>query len=580
MPTRRTAGTIQDFSYNFEVQTGNLLSRTDNKRTITESFQYDNLNRLTNVAGSAIVYGAIGNITQLPGIGTMDYTNAAKPYAVTMLTPEGNAVPVREQTITYSSFQRPVSITENGYNAAFTYDAAGDRVKMSLTQNGTAVLTRYYMGGQYETDVQTGTERLYLGGDAYSSPTVYVKEAGVWKIYYICRDYLGSMTHITNSSGLLIQELSYDAWGRLRNPATQVAYAPGSEPALLLGRGYTGHEHLTMFGLINMNARLYDPALGRFLSPDPYVQMPDFTQNFNRYSYCLNNPLRYTDPEGDTPVNLVAAGIGAVIGGVINLSLNWNNCDGFWEYAAAFGVGAVGGAASGALLGTDGGASFWAVVGVGAASGALTAGTNDIIAQTSNNFQGSVDWNHVGQMSTSGFVAGGLSSAVGYSISSSTLINGSIKSPMLRSLIASPVTSGVGHWAGGTTYGMLNGQSFSEASNNAFDGIGNSMVIGTAIGLGSTYISARANKINPWSGKSVYNGRVVTNPDGSQAVIDIPSNYSCKIADNGNGMVYQAPGSTEYAPNGYAVFYNRYGQPYNPSNGLTLSRNTWHFLFK
>ena len=87
--------------------------------------------------------------------------------------------------------------------------------------------------------------------------------------------------------------------GRLRNPATQVAYAAGSEPALFLGRGYTGHEHLAWFGLVNMNARLYDPLLGRFLSPDPYVQMPDFTQNFNRYSYCLNNPLVYVDENGE-----------------------------------------------------------------------------------------------------------------------------------------------------------------------------------------------------------------------------------------------------------------------------------------
>lgn len=41
------------------------------------------------------------------------------------------------------------------------------------------------------------------------------------------------------------------------------------------------------FGLINMNARLYDPLLGRFLCPDPYVQIPDFMQSFNRYSYCM-----------------------------------------------------------------------------------------------------------------------------------------------------------------------------------------------------------------------------------------------------------------------------------------------------
>lgn len=47
-------------------------------------------------------------------------------------------------------------------------------------------------------------------------------------------------------------------------------------------RGYTGHEMLPEFGLINMNGRMYDPLLGRFLSPDNYVQMPDYSQNFNR----------------------------------------------------------------------------------------------------------------------------------------------------------------------------------------------------------------------------------------------------------------------------------------------------------
>ena len=48
-----------------------------------------------------------------------------------------------------------------------------------------------------------------------------------------------------------------------------------------------------------MNGRMYDPLLGRFLSPDPFVQLPDFSQNFNRYSYCLNNPLVYVDPDGE-----------------------------------------------------------------------------------------------------------------------------------------------------------------------------------------------------------------------------------------------------------------------------------------
>ena len=56
---------------------------------------------------------------------------------------------------------------------------------------------------------------------------------------------------------------------------------------------------VTAVGLINMNGRCYDPVIGRFLSPDPYVQAPDFSQSFNRYSYCWNNPLVYSDPNGE-----------------------------------------------------------------------------------------------------------------------------------------------------------------------------------------------------------------------------------------------------------------------------------------
>ncbi len=62
--------------------------------------------------------------------------------------------------------------------------------------------------------------------------------------------------------------------------------------------GYTGHEHYQDFGIINMNGRIYDPAMGRFFSPDPFIQDPENLQSFNQYSYVYNNPLKYTDPSG------------------------------------------------------------------------------------------------------------------------------------------------------------------------------------------------------------------------------------------------------------------------------------------
>ena len=146
-----------------------------------------------------------------------------------------------------------------------------------------------YLGGCYELNesAQGVKESLYLSGGYYDAPAVCIKSGSVSQVFYILRDYLGSVIQVVTANGSLVQELSYDAWGRLRDPDTHDIYKPGKEPELFLGRGYTGHEHLTQFGLINMNARLYDPALGRFLSPDPYVQMPDMPQNFNRYSYTI-----------------------------------------------------------------------------------------------------------------------------------------------------------------------------------------------------------------------------------------------------------------------------------------------------
>ena len=167
---------------------------------------------------------------------------------------------------------------------------------------------------------------------------------------------------MANADGSLKAEYSYDAWGKLRNPATQVAYTPGSEPALFLGRGYTGHEHLPWFGLINMNARLYDAALGRFLSPDPYIQMPDFTQNFNRYSYCLNNPLVYVDEDGELIWFVIGGAlIGAYIGASIKgKSYNPAKWEGNWWQGALWGagIGAVGGALVGSVWAAGGSISI------------------------------------------------------------------------------------------------------------------------------------------------------------------------------------------------------------------------------
>ena len=278
-----------------------------------------------------------------------------------------------KQEVAYNSYDRPESIFQNGITAALTYNGAEERVRMAVVDSTgntpITLLTRYYLGGRYEIDITpssagnggggsctaTTTERFYLGGDAYSAPMVLVRTggSGAWSAYNIGRDYLGSITHIITASGTPVAEYSYEPWGRQRNPETLIIYYAGSEPELFLGRGYTGHEYLPWFGLYNMNARLYDPLVCRFLAPDPFVQAPDFTQNFNRYSYCLNNPVKYSDESGEFVLTtmLIIGGLTAAVFGAANLASHAIRKDdlGHGNWAKYFFSGALAGFVVGSL---------------------------------------------------------------------------------------------------------------------------------------------------------------------------------------------------------------------------------------
>ena len=99
-----------------------------------------------------------------------------------------------------------------------------------------------------------------------------------------------------DQSKAIVQQTHFDPWGnRMEYSSWNTSQA---QISFSFHRGFTGHEHYDRFKVVNANARLYDPVIGRFFSPDPFVQAPDFTQNFNRYSYCMNNPVMYSDPDG------------------------------------------------------------------------------------------------------------------------------------------------------------------------------------------------------------------------------------------------------------------------------------------
>lgn len=459
-PSKRTASNsttnYQNVSYVFDHENSTLSSRTDNIRNLIENFEYDDLNRLTCYSGTTVKYDIKGNITQKSDVGSFEYSFNDKPYAVSSVSLLNDVIPSTDQSISYTSFSRPLQISEDTKIASFTYNGDYDRVKMSISSGSAKILDRYYLGNCYELDQSSSsiTEKLYLLGDYYNAPAVLVKKqllalkyhpvdslkfvtigshskeslqlkaSNSTEIYYILRDYLGSITHVISPAGNIIQELSYDAWGRLRNPITHDVYLQGQEPALFLGRGFTGHEHITQFGLINMNARLYDPTLGRFLAPDPFVQMPDLTQNFNRYTYAMNNPLCYIDQDGKFWWIIA----GAIIGGTVNLVYKAvsGQLHSFGDGFAAFGIGALAGGVGAATGG-------WAFAALGGAAGGVGgfiagAGSGAVSAAASMPIQniGNSIYFHDPLMSLDSYVMGITTGAVLGGIANGTIaaING------------------------------------------------------------------------------------------------------------------------------------------------------------
>ncbi|MFN7755884.1 MAG: RHS repeat domain-containing protein [Betaproteobacteria bacterium] len=114
--------------------------------------------------------------------------------------------------------------------------------------------------------------------------------------------------------------LAFDAWGKRMQP-NGTADPDGQLNPASTDRGFTGHEHLDELGFVHMNGRIYDPLLGRFLSPDPHIQDEGLLQNYNRYSYVLNNPLRYTDPSGEVWWHVAAFIVGAALASSNHLDL-------------------------------------------------------------------------------------------------------------------------------------------------------------------------------------------------------------------------------------------------------------------
>ena len=315
---------VANFSYTFDT-IGNLTSRADTYQGYTEKFCYDVLNRVTNYAVAStctgtgtktVAYNDIGNITSKSDVGTYSYPTpgSARPHAISSITgtvngvvnpsytydANGNMTAGAGRTVTWTSFNMVDTITQGSSSFAFTYDSEHSRIKQVAPGLTTMYLNALGAMSEKAVGSSTTTWHDFIMADGKMVAERFKVVGGSTTMNYFVSDHLGSIASITNDAGTVTERLSYDAWGKRRN-ANGTDAACGTITSATT-RGFTGHEEIDGACLVDANARIYDPTIGRFMSPDSHVSDALNLQDWNAFTYVNNNPLSFTDPTGHAEI--------------------------------------------------------------------------------------------------------------------------------------------------------------------------------------------------------------------------------------------------------------------------------------
>lgn len=307
--TSQTVGgssTLVDFDYLYNAG-GQIIDIDDNVVSGQDrAFTYDGLGRLATASGpwgsGSFTYDPLGNLRrQVLGSRTVDIsynslnrvsqvrdTARGSLWDFYSYDSRGNVTSNDQLNWTYDRSEQPVSMSGTN-SGSFVYDAHRRRVKQVI--DGETIYSVYSQSGSliFRRNHTTGEETDYLRLGAGGRSVARVVDTGATEtVTYTHTDHLGSPVASTSASGALLWREDYTPFGEARQ---QPAANDNDE-------GYTGHINDSDTGIVYMQARYYDPAIGRFLSGDPVGFASGGPAYFNRYAYVMNNPLSMVDPTG------------------------------------------------------------------------------------------------------------------------------------------------------------------------------------------------------------------------------------------------------------------------------------------
>jgi len=258
-------------------------------------------------------------------------------------------------------------ITPSQPYLTFTYDGSSQRVRKENHFTGATTL---YFGEVYEVRNEEPIIHLFANTQRIAS----IHEDGRMQYYH--GNHLNSASVITDGYGNTKETIEYHPYGTYRLRTDLDASFPN------VNYTFTDQEEDDEAGLYNYKARLYDPLLGRFISADSIVPEPGNLQAYNRYSYCLNNPVIYTDPSGQffgiddiligmAITALIGATVGATVAAVNGTNIGMGAITGAISGSLVYAGGMVGGALAGvinaSITGGDiGQSALWGAIGAGA----------------------------------------------------------------------------------------------------------------------------------------------------------------------------------------------------------------------